>query len=46
MVNDTVSIKDGFVINIAVDFSIVLRPNYSGNQVLNKCIVALKIIFK
>ena len=38
MVNDTVNIKDGFVVNIAVDFSIVLRPNYAGNQVLNRCI--------
>lgn len=46
MVNDTISIKDGFVINIAVDFSITLRPNYSGNQVLNKCILALKDYFQ
>ncbi len=45
MVNDTVSIKDGFVINIAVDFSIVLRPNYAGNQVLNRCITTLKDYF-
>jgi len=46
MVNDTISIKNGFVVNIAVDFSIVLRPNYSGNQVLNKCITALKDYFQ
>lgn len=46
MVNDTISIKDGFIINIAVDFSIVLRPNYSGNQVLNKCISAVKNYFQ
>ena len=45
MVNDTISIKDGFVVNIAVDFSLVLRPNYSGNQVLNKCISLLKNYF-
>ena len=45
MVNDTISIKDGFVVNIAVDFSIVLRPNYSGNQVLNRCISLLKNYF-
>ncbi len=45
MVNDTISIKNGFIVNIAVDFSIVLRPNYSGNQVLNKCILALKDYF-
>lgn len=45
MINDTVNIKDGFVVNIAVDFSIVLRPNYAGNQVLNKCIITLKDYF-
>ena len=45
MVNDTVNIKDGFVVNIAVDFSIVLRPNYAGNQVLNRCITTLKDYF-
>ncbi len=45
MVNDTVKIKDGFVINIAVDFTIVVRPNYAGNQVLNSCIAALKDYF-
>jgi len=45
MVNDTVNIKDGFIVNIAVDFSIVLRPNYAGNQVLNKCIKTLQDYF-
>ena len=45
MVNDTINIKDGFVVNIAVDFTIVLRPNYAGNQVLNKCIATLKDYF-
>ena len=45
MVNDTVAIKDGFVINIGVDFKIVTRPNYSGNVVITKCINALKDYF-
>ena len=45
MVNDTVSIKDGFIVNIGVDFQIVLRPNYAGNQVLTKCINTLKNYF-
>lgn len=45
MVNDTITIKDGFVINIGVNFTIVLRPNYAGNQVLSKCITALKDYF-
>ena len=45
MVNDTITIKDGFVINIGVDFTIVVRPNYAGNVVLTKCINALKDYF-
>ena len=45
MVNDTISVKDGFVINIGVDFTIVARPNYAGTQVIAKCITALKDYF-
>ncbi len=45
MVNDTVKIKDGFIVNIGVNFSIVTRPNYSGNVVLTKCIKALQSYF-
>lgn len=45
MVNDTISIKDGFVINIGINFSIVARPNYSGNVVLGKCIKFLQDYF-
>ena len=45
MANDTVSIKDGFIVNIGVDFQVVLRPNYAGNQVLTNCINTLKDYF-
>lgn len=45
MVNDTISIKNGFIINIGVDFTIVLRPNYAGNVVLNTCINTIKDYF-
>ena len=45
MVNDTVKVKDGFVVNIGVNFAIVTRPNYSGNVVLTKCIQSLKNYF-
>ena len=45
MVNDTVTVKDGFVINIGVDFTLVLRPNYAGNVVISECIAALKDYF-
>lgn len=45
MVNDKINIKNGFVVNIGVDFTIVLRPNYAGNVVLSKCISTLKDYF-
>ena len=45
MANDTVTIKDGFIVNIGIDFSLVLRPNYAGNKVLETCLNTLKSYF-
>jgi len=46
MVNDSVNIKDAFIINIGVNFDIIILPNYNSNEVLTKCIVALKDYFR
>jgi hypothetical protein len=45
MVNDSVNIKDGFIINIGVNFDIIILPNYNSNEILSKCILALKDYF-
>jgi len=45
MVNDAVNIKDGFIINIGVNFDIIVLPNYNSNQVLSSCILALQDYF-
>jgi hypothetical protein len=45
MVNDAVNIKDGFIINIGVNFDIIVLPEYNSNQVLFDCIEALKSYF-
>lgn len=45
MVNDTISIKDGFIINIGVNFDIITLPEFNSNQVLMNCIEALKAYF-
>ena len=45
MVNDSVKIKDAFIINIGVNFDIIVLPNFNNNQVLNSCILALKEYF-
>ena len=38
MVNDSIKLKDAFIINIGVDFDIVVLPNYNNDEVLLKCI--------
>jgi hypothetical protein len=45
IVNDTIKIRDGFVINIGVEFDIIVLPNYNNNDVLFKCISAVKDYF-
>lgn len=45
MITDAISIKDAFVVNIGVNFEIVIRPNYSGRDVLLNCTNELKDFF-
>ena len=46
MINDTVNIKDGYIINIAVDFDIVVLPNYNSNSVVFACISSIQSFFE
>lgn len=45
MIGDAVNIRDGFIINIGVNFEIIVLPNYNNNQVLTDCILALQAYF-
>ena len=45
MINDAINIKDAFIINIGINFDIVVRPNYNNNETLTKCIEALTNYF-
>lgn len=45
VLNDSVTIKDAFVINIGVEFEIITYPNYNSNQVLTNCITQLVSFF-
>ena len=45
MIGDAVNIKDGFIINIGVNFEIIILPDYNNNEVLIRCIDALKVYF-
>ena len=46
IINDSVRIKDAFIINIGVDFEIVVLPNFNSNQVLSSCLSKLISYFK
>jgi len=45
MINDSVNIKDAFIINIEIIFDIIALPNYNNNEILTKCIDALTKYF-
>lgn len=36
--NDAINIRDAFIINIGVNFDIVVRPNFNNQQVIVSCI--------
>ena len=45
MLTDAIRIKDAFIINIGVNFDVILLPNFNTQTVLNACINALKDYF-
>jgi hypothetical protein len=45
VINDSIKIKDAFVINIGVDFEIIVLPQYNNNLVLASCITSLQDYF-
>lgn len=46
MVTDSVTIKDAYVVNIGVEYEIIMRPNYISRDVLLACNVKLQEYFK
>lgn len=42
MLNDALTIKDAFIINIGVNFEIITLPGFNNREVLTNCIVILK----
>ena len=45
IIGDSINIKDGFIINIGVEFEITVRPNFNSNEVLRNCILATQQYF-
>jgi hypothetical protein len=45
MMTDAVNIKPAYVINIGCNFDIIIRPNYTSQDVIARCILSLKDYF-
>lgn len=45
LLTDAINMKDAFVVNIEVTFDIIVRPNYSGRDVLLACTERLQDYF-
>jgi hypothetical protein len=46
MINDTIRIRDGYVINIGIEFDLIVFPEYNNSEVLINCINVLKSYFE
>jgi hypothetical protein len=46
IINDSIKIKDAFVINISVEFDVTVLPEYNNNEVLFNSIQAVKDYFQ
>jgi hypothetical protein len=45
MIGDNIEIKDAYIINIGVNFEVIVLPEFNNNEVLLSCISALKDYF-
>jgi hypothetical protein len=45
MLTDAINIKPAYIINIGCNFDIIIRPNYTSQDVIARCIIALKDFF-
>ena len=45
LINDSIRIKDAFIVNIGINFDIIVLPNYNNSDILIKCVSALQDYF-
>ena len=45
ILTDAINIKNAYIVNIGIDFEIVVKPNFNSNEVLLSCIQKLKNYF-
>ena len=46
LITDSINVKDAFVINIGINYEIIVRPDYSGRDVLLNCNLKVQEMFK
>jgi hypothetical protein len=46
VIGDNIEIRDAFIINICIDFEIVVLPEFNNNEVLLACVTTLQNYFK
>jgi hypothetical protein len=46
MIGDNVEIKDAYIINIGINFEIIVRPEYNNSEVIISCISELQNLFQ
>jgi hypothetical protein len=46
MIGDNIEIRDAFIINVGVDFEIIVLPEYNNSEVLLACITTIQDYFK
>jgi hypothetical protein len=45
VIGDSIRIRDAFIVNIGINFDIIVLPDYNNNDVLSNCILSLKEYF-
>jgi hypothetical protein len=45
MLTDSVKIEQAYIVNIGVNFDVVILPNYNGQDVISRCITAIQDFF-
>ena len=46
MIGDSIEIRDAYIINIAVEFEVVVLPDFNNSGVLRNCISLINQVFK
>ena len=45
MMTDAINIKPGYIINIGCNFDIIIRPNYTSQDVIARCLIQVQNFF-